>query len=307
MKHGSWITLLCLLLIPEDVIAKSLAITLDDSPRFATGYFDGPTRAKTLLAEIERHNIPQIAFFSVAKNLSGEGKERLLTYANAGHLMAHHSNNHEDFNNTSLQDYVAGFDQAKARLSKLPNYRKWYRFPYLREGNTSEKRDGMRKKLSEEGYLNAYITLNNYDWYLENLFQQAIKDNKNINFNALEQLYISLLMESIEYYDAMAVKYLGRSPKHVLLLHEMDITAMYLGNLVDELRKQGWQIISPERAFDDEIAQYKADKVFKYNPGRIGEIAYEKGQKKNLWHTSLSESYIKQRFDHEVLGAPRTN
>lgn len=304
MMHGCTkiLTSVFFVLLPTLLQAKSLAITLDDSPRFATGYFDGQTRASELLAEIKRHQIPQIAFFSVAKNLDEEGKERLMSYARAGHVVAHHSNAHEDFNKTSLEDYVLGFNQAEAVLKNFPNYQQWYRFPYLREGDTKEKRDGMRKLLKEKGYLNAYITLNNYDWYLENLFQQAVRQDLEIDFKALEKLYVGLLIESIEYYDEMAVKHLGRSPKHVLLLHEMDTTALFLGNLVDELRKKGWQIISPESAFDDEIAEFKAENVFKFNPGRIGEIAYSKGQKKGLWHSSLEEAYIKKRFDNEVLG-----
>lgn len=302
MWQGSLSTLLLLTLtFSFTVNAKSIAFTLDDSPRFASGYFDGPTRAKKLLAELKRHRVPQVAFFSVGQNVNEEGKKRLLAYAQAGHVIAHHSNTHPDFNKTSLEDYLADFNKAEAVLANLPNYKPWHRFPYLREGNTALKRDGMRALLKQKGYMNAYITLNNYDWYLEDLFQEAIKNKQDVDFDALQKLYVSLLMESIEYYDKMATSHLGRSPRHVLLLHEMDITALFLGDLVDELRTRGWQIISPELAFTDEIAQFQAKKVFKFNPGRIGEIAYSKGQKKGLWHSSLEENYIKQRFVNEVL------
>lgn len=294
-------TLIAVSLFSSGVMAKSLAITLDDSPRAARGYFDGPTRAKELLAEINRHNISQIAFFSVAKNVNGEGKERLLNFANAGHVIAHHSYAHADFNKTSLENYIANFERAENTLKTLPNYKRWFRFPYLREGDSEEKRDGMRSHLEKKGYINAYITLNNYDWYLENLFQKAIAKQQHINFEALKHLYIELIIEGIEYYDDMAIEYLGRSPKHILLLHEMDITALYLGDLVDALRKKGWSTITLEQALEDDIAGYRTKKVFKFNPGRIGEIAYDKGKRKGLWHHSLDEAYIKRRFDTEVL------
>ncbi|WP_243839278.1 polysaccharide deacetylase family protein [Pseudoteredinibacter isoporae] len=283
-------------------MAKSLAITLDDSPRSATGYFDGPTRAKELIAEIERHKLPQIAFFSVGNKADGEGKKRLIQYANAGHIIAHHSNTHLDFNKHSLSEYIADFEQAEPQLNTLPNYQRWHRFPYLREGDTQEKRDGMRRYLKEKGYLNAYITLNNYDWYLESLFQKAIAQQQKVDFEALQKLYVELIIESIEYYDQMAVEYLGRSPKHVLLLHEMDITALYLGDLVEALREKGWKTIPVKEAFHDDIADYQTKKVFKFNPGRIGEIAYDNGKRKGLWHHSLDETYIKRRFETEVLG-----
>ena len=302
MTHGRQLILLVVLAVfCEAAVAKSLAISLDDSPRHARGYFDGNTRASELISEIKRHNIPQVAFFSVGQHVHGEGRTRLMRYAEAGHVIANHTHTHADFNRTSLKDYITEFEQAESILKGFPNYRKWFRFPYLREGNTEAKRDGMRSYLEQKGYLNAYITLNNYDWYLENLFQQAVADNQPVDFEALGNLYVSLIVEGIEFYDVLAVKYLGRSPKHVLLLHEMDITALYLGDLVDALRNKGWTILPVADAFDDAIADYQAERVFKYNPGRVGEIAYSKGQKKGLWHHSLDESYIKARFDNEVL------
>jgi len=281
--------------------AKELAITFDDSPRFARGYFDGQTRAKKLIEALKSHNVEQVAFFSVGKNLDNEGINRLKLYADAGHIIANHTNSHPNFNQLALIDYQQDFIKAENLLKQFSTYKKLFRFPYLREGNTLLKRDGMRKALDELGYINAYITLNNYDWYIENLFQKAIKDSADFNFDKLRKFYVDVLVQSIEYYDAMAEKHLGRSPKHMLLLHEMDITALFIGDLVDELRARGWEIISPEQAYTDEIAQYKTDRILKHNPGRIGEIARDKGQTKGLWHESCDEEYLDIRFKKEVL------
>lgn len=282
-------------------LAKELAITFDDSPRFATGYFDGQTRAKKLIDTLKNHNVEQVAFFSVGKNLDSEGVNRLKLYAESGHIIANHTDSHPNFNQLNLTDYQQDFIKADKRLKQFKTYKNLFRYPYLREGNTVEKRNGMRVYLANLGYINAYITLNNYDWYIENLFQKAIKTDSNFNFDKLKTFYVDVLIQSIEYYDAMAVKYLGRSPKHVLLLHEMDITALFIGDLVDELRSRGWKIIAPEQAYTDEIAHYKTDRVLKNNPGRIGEIARDKGQIKGLWHESCDENYLDLRFNQEVL------
>lgn len=163
------------------------------------------------------------------------------------------------------------------------------------------KRDGMRKLLSEQGYTNAYITLNNYDWYIEVLFQRAVKEGRTVNLEKMRKFYVATLMESIEHYDQMAMRHLGRSPKHVLLLHEMDIAALFIGDLVDELRLRGWTIISPPEAYQDEIANYQTTSPLKFNPGRIGEIARDKGEHKNLWHKTLDEKYLEKAFNEQVL------
>lgn len=297
-----YLVLLFSLLLATPSIAKQLAITFDDSPRSAEGYFDGPTRAKKLINELNKHNIKQVAFFSVANKLDKEGQQRLQTYNDAGHLIANHTFSHPDFNKMRLSDYQQNFVKAHDKLKGYSNFVNWFRFPYLREGDTPTKRDGFRQTLQQYNYFNAYITLNNYDWYIENLFQNALREKQRINYEALQNLYVDIMVEGIEYYDELAIKHLGRSPKHVLLAHEMDITAMYIGDLVEKLRAKGWQVITPKEAYEDAIADYQTENVFRYNPGRIGEVAKDNGQKKNLWHSSLSEKYIKAQFDQKVLG-----
>jgi peptidoglycan/xylan/chitin deacetylase (PgdA/CDA1 family) len=296
------IALILLLAASSIAHAKELAITFDDSPRRADGYFDGPTRAKALLAELKRHNIPQVAFFSVSQNLDQEGMQRLQSYSNAGHIIANHTHSHPDFNQLSLQEYTDNVGKADQLLRDFPTFKKWFRFPYLREGDTATKRDGMRAYLQEHDYINAYITLNNYDWYIETLFQEAVSKGIRIDLEKLKNFYITTIIEGIEYYDQLALTHTGRSPKHVLLLHEMDITALFVGDLADALREKGWEIISPEKAYTDRIASYHMQSVLKYNPGRVGEIALDKEQKSDLWHRTLNENYLRGRFESEVLG-----
>ncbi|MFC6632414.1 polysaccharide deacetylase family protein [Microbulbifer taiwanensis] len=295
-------TALALLLAFSSIAqAKELAITFDDAPRSANGFFDGPTRAKTLLAELQRHKIAQVAFFSVSQKLDREGMQRLQAYSDAGHIIANHTHSHPDFNQLSLLEYTDNVDRADELLSDFPTFRKWFRYPYLREGDTQVKRDGMRAYLQENGYLNAYITLNNYDWYIETLFQEAIEKGLHVDMEKLKTFYIDVISAGVDYYDQLAVTHTGRSPKHILLLHEMDITALFVGDLADALRSKGWHIITPEQAYTDEIAGYRTQGVMKYNPGRVGEIARDKGQKSRLWHETLDEGYLRKRFKAEVL------
>lgn len=281
--------------------SKEIAITFDDSPRHAKGYFDGNTRSKKLIDELRSHHVKQVAFFSVSERLNKEGIERLNRYAKAGHIIANHTHSHPNINQLTLENFSQDFLMAHNKLKSFDNYSKLFRFPYLREGDTRLKRDGMRQLLREHGYRNAYITLNNYDWYIEVLFQRAIKKGEEVDMGRMKAFYVDMIMESIEYYDQMAVTRLGRSPKHVLLLHEMDISALFIGDLVDELRKRGWSIISPLEAYKDEIADYQIDTPLKYNPGRIGEIARDKGQKTGLWHHTLDEKYLDEMFSLRVL------
>lgn len=281
--------------------AKEIAITFDDSPRFAVGYFSGPTRAQKLLSTLKKAKTEEVAFFSVSSKLDEEGRKRLESYANAGHIIANHTHTHPDFNQLTASEYIDDFKKADQLLARFANFQKWFRFPYLREGNEGPKRDLMRETLNEMNYKNAYITVNNYDWYMETQFQEAVKKNPKLDLNKLKNYYVENLLKAVEFYDQMALKHLGRSPKHVLLLHETDINALFVGDLIKSLRDKGWKIISPKVAYTDEISKFSLSETMKFNPGRIGEIAFSKGQKSGLWHESCDETFLDKEFQLKVL------
>lgn len=281
--------------------AKEIAITFDDSPRHAKGYFDGPTRAQKLIEGLKKAKVTQAAFFSVSSFMDDEGLARVQAFANAGHIIANHTHTHPNFNRTSAEDYKADFLKADIELSKIKNFEKWFRFPYLREGNDLKKRDFMRQALMDKKYFNAYITVDNSDWYMEEQFQIALKNKVKIDFEKLKKYYVSVLIDSAEYYDQMALQALGRSPKHVFLLHETDLNALFIEDLVNELVKKGWKIITPGEAYKDPISKYQTQKILNYNAGRVAEIANDKGQSFELWPKFSDKKYLDQEFKKQVL------
>lgn len=111
---------------------------------------------------------------------------------------------------------------------------------------------------------------------MEALLQDAIASGRRINFDQLRKIYIKVLTDNIEFYDVMAQRTLKRSPKHVLLLHENDLAALYISDLVASLKNKGWSIISVENAYTDPIAKIEPDTFF-LGQGRVAAIAYAKG------------------------------
>jgi peptidoglycan/xylan/chitin deacetylase (PgdA/CDA1 family) len=255
---------------------REIAITLDDAPRENTAHFDGVTRAAKLLETLKRADVGQIAFFCNSARMDAEGAARIKAYADAGHLIANHSHTHADLHKVGVQAFVADLNSADQVLRGVTNFRPWFRFPYLHEGTTVEVRDALKSELKTRGYLSAYVTVDTWDWYMDGMLQDAIAAGKTIDFDRLRGAYVDLLADSVEYYDEVAVKELGRSPRHVLLLHENDLAALYLGDLVKRLRKNGWKIISPDLAFKDPIASVEPDTLW-LGQGRVIALAATKG------------------------------
>jgi peptidoglycan/xylan/chitin deacetylase (PgdA/CDA1 family) len=307
--HSLILSVSLLIACLSEANAKEIAFTFDDSPRFATGFFDGPTRAQKLIDELYQHDLSGFVFFSnpssAGKPMNEEGKARLNAYSKAGHIIANHTYAHGNINELNIEEYLQGIKLADTALKQYPTFKKWFRFPYLREGNTLEKRDAVRQYLKELGYINGYVTADTYDWYMEVLFQKAIKEaaksGTQIDMDKLRKFYVNTLVDNIEFADKRAQHYLGRSPKHVLLLHETDLSALFVGDLADAIRKKGWKIISTEEAYTDDIANFEMQAVYPWNPGRIGEIALESGKKPLDRPASLTEKGLEILFTEMVL------
>jgi peptidoglycan/xylan/chitin deacetylase (PgdA/CDA1 family) len=274
---------------------REIAITLDDAPRDDTAHFDGATRTSKLLATLKRAKVEQIAFFCNSAGMDAAGAARIQAYADAGHLIANHSHTHADLDQVGVQNFVADLDAADRALRGFKNFRPWFRFPYLHEGRTVEVRDALRGELKKRGLLSAYVTVDTFDWHMDRMFQDALEAGKKIDLDRLREAYVDLLMDSIEFYDEAAVKELGRSPRHVLLLHENDLAALYLGDLIKRLRQNGWKIISPDRAFQDPIASVEPDTLL-LGQGRVIAIAAAKGYR-GPWGRWEDEAKLQQEFE----------
>lgn len=222
-------------------------------------------------------------------------ERRLQSYASAGHIIANHTHSHPDLRETDLTSYLDDIKQAHRLLKHFVNFRPWFRYPFLSEGDTREKRDGVRNALEEMNYQNGYVTVDTYDWYMDWLVQDAINSGKKVYFDKLRKVYIKVLAESIDFYDDLARRVLGRSPKHVLLLHENDLAAMFVKDLVEHLEKNGWTIISAEEAYTDPIADIEPDTFF-LGQGRVAALAHLAGDP-GPFRKWESEAALQQLFN----------
>lgn len=286
---------------------KRVALTFDDVPRFAGAWFTPEERTDKLIAELEEAGVEQAAFFVTPGNLEkaqGPGGEaRIARYVAAGHVIANHSYSHLWSSRTETAEYLADIDKAAEWLEGRDGYRPWYRFPYLDEGGRDlEKRNAYRAGLAERGLVNGYVTIDNYDWSLDGFANKAKREGLAVDEAKLCALYAETLVETSDFYDGIAREQLGRSPAHVLLLHETDIAANCIGTLVDAYRAGGWEIVTADEAFADPIAKIEPDTWF-LGSGRIAAIAHVNGvAPRDLVHERTDEEMLEMLFEERVMG-----
>jgi peptidoglycan/xylan/chitin deacetylase (PgdA/CDA1 family) len=286
---------------------RSISLTFDDATLGDGPVFTGIERTGRLIDTLSQAGVDEAMFFVTMGNVAragDSGPDRIMAYAGAGHALGNHSHSHLWYWQTPSDDYIADLDRAIDGLKNYDHVTSYYRFPFLDEGRSLEKRDTFRDALKARGMQNGYVTIDTYDWSLDRLVQKAKAAGVQFNIDDLRDLYVDVIVTSTEFYDAMARKTLGRSPHHVLLLHENDLAALFVGDLVRELKKRGFRIIPATEAFRDPIAAREPDTLY-LGQGRIAALAHEAGwQPKDLVSPTEDEDYLRRRFEAEVVELP---
>ncbi len=269
-----------------------IALSFDDAPWGQGAFLTGPQRTDSLIDKLHDLGINQVVFFCVTERLGyHRGHERLRRYADAGFLLGNHSHTHPEPPADNVSGYVADIIEAHDSLKQFAGFVPWFRYPRLDEGRTRLSRDAIRVALDSLGYRNGYVTVDTWDWFLAQRCREMRRAGRSTNFEKLGEIYVEMIWGSIMFYDSLAREILHRSPDHVLLLHENDLAALYIDDLVRKIRSQGWSIISPVEAYRDTIAAMVPD-VLENNQGRIVALARERGYQGPGRHHAENAAYV---------------
>jgi peptidoglycan/xylan/chitin deacetylase (PgdA/CDA1 family) len=245
--------------------AQSVAFTFDDGPRLAeTPLLSPQQRNQALLDALAAHKVSAALFVTC-----GNGADQPAGYAlaqawgRAGHAIGNHTMTHLDLNSAqvTLAQYQQEISDCDRITATLPGYQKWFRFTFLREGNTPEKRDGMRAFLAQTGYRNAYVSLDTSDWRLDEKLNAVLRANANADLTPIRQAYLSHLRQRAEAYRGLSRQLEGRDIPQVILLHHNLINALWLKDAIQQFKDMGWTIITPAQAFADPVYQQPPEKL----------------------------------------------
>jgi peptidoglycan/xylan/chitin deacetylase (PgdA/CDA1 family) len=135
--------------------AQSVAFTFDDAPNMqALPRLTAAQRNAAMLAALAKHKVKAALFVTAGYGADQPpGNALVRAWGEAGHVIGNHTMTHPDLNSeaVSLAQYQKEILDCDAIIRPMPGYRKWYRFTFLREGKTPEKRDGMRQFPAQQG------------------------------------------------------------------------------------------------------------------------------------------------------------
>lgn len=273
---------------------KRIAITIDDAPSPSTPLFTGQQRALSIIDHLRKAEAPPIGVFAIGSHVVDFGAEQLRLYGLAGHAVCNHTYSHRSLKNCSAESYVLDIQKAEKILKDLPGYCNMFRYPYLDEGYPSQTQK-VNSALKDLGYTNARITINNCDYYMSHILQKALHAGKRIDYEKLRTVYLKVMLECVDYFDGWFALQ-GKHPlNHVLLMHSNDLTALYIGDLVQALRDRGWTIISIHDAYKPVPSD------FKNAPAKIADADSVNPASARNSPKGMSANYLSELFRQEKV------
>jgi peptidoglycan-N-acetylglucosamine deacetylase len=279
--------------------APQFSITMDDFTWTNAVKLSANERNEAILNTLYSHS-HKAALFVIGRNIDNpEGKQLLSAWDKAGHMIGNHSYSHRNFNEptTDVHAYQEDILIAEALLKEFPRFRKYFRFPMLKEGDTIAKRDAMRVFFARHGYRNGHVTIDNSDWAIDQRLTARLKKDPNADLKPYREFYLEHMWARAEYYDSLAQRVLNRRVKHTVLVHFNLLNGLFLGDLLDMYKAKGWKLVDAEEAFTDPVFSAKP-KIVPAGQSIVWSLAKEKGTiARSLRYPAEDSEYENARMD----------
>ena len=229
-------------------------VTIDDLP-IASRRLHATDEARAsltreLLEVLARHRVTAVGFVRTA-GVEGPADAALLaSWLAAGHELGNHGHRHLDYGRTSIEAYVADSERARAWLDAFLRERgralRFFRFPFLREGETPEKLEAMRAWLARTGQRNLPVTIDTQDWMYEEPWVLATRAGDAAAARRVGEEYLASLMVAVGHHERHATQVVGPGTPQVLLLHANAVGAGNWDRLFRWLTETGHRFATPD-------------------------------------------------------------
>ncbi|HEV3110856.1 MAG TPA: polysaccharide deacetylase family protein [Candidatus Binataceae bacterium] len=289
---------------PAQAIAPmQVAVTVDDLP------FDAPHLNRERMMAIERNIARALKVNDVRESYGfAIGIEAvkfpgsiaaLKDWLEEGYPLGNHTYSHLGLSTVSAAEYIADIerddqflnsvDPAAAPLQK----RRFFRYPYLEEGDNLEKREAVRDYLLRNGYRIAEVTIDYQDWAWDDAYLRCIGEH---NTNAVQWLRLHVLdaaRRHLRRSQKLAQLIFGRDIKQILLLHLSTLNSLALQDVLKAMRIDGVRFITLEEALADPV--YQIDPKVVSSGGRT--FLSQMSEARHLKDPYLETVYTEQMLD----------
>ena len=247
-----------------------VALTFDDLPA-AGSLPPGENRSKiatALAAALKANHLEGTYGFVNAIKLENDpdAQQALHIWLDAGMNIGNHTWSHISLTSNTVEDYeknIALNETALAAYGQMRDWH-WFRYPFLWEGDTPDKRRAVRAYLQDHGYRVAQVTLDFEDYAWNDAYTRCSAKPNDAALAWLKQSYLETATEYIKLGREEEQIAFGHEIPNVLLLHATAFTTLMLPDLLDLLRKQGFTFAALAEVERDPAYALDPDAALKY-------------------------------------------
>jgi peptidoglycan/xylan/chitin deacetylase (PgdA/CDA1 family) len=231
-----------------------LAITMDDPRLKLDTNLKWQEANSRILKALDARSIRAALFVCGMRIDEYDGGKLLSAWDQAGHMICNHSYSHLNYcGPTSYADFAVDFLKNEKIITPYQNKSLFFRYPFLKEGDTADKRDRFRALLKESGYRVGHVTIDASDWYVNQRLADRLAKEPKTAVQPYRDYLISHLLDRASFYRQLALDVLGRDIRHTLLIHYNALNALVLPDVMAAFETAGWQWIDASLAFQDEV------------------------------------------------------
>jgi peptidoglycan/xylan/chitin deacetylase (PgdA/CDA1 family) len=257
----------------SDVVSGSGA-ALDAHPVVALTFDDLPAAGSLPPGENRTKILTRLTDTLKEENLVGtygfvndvDAQQALRVWVDAGMNVGSHTWSHLSLSDNSAEKFENEIALNEPALIEYAGARDWhwFRYPFLWEGDTLEKRRAVRSYLQEHGYRVAQVSLDFEDYAWNDAYGRCSGKGDAAAIGWLKQSYLETAAEYIQLGREEQLIAFGHETPNVMLLHATAFTTLMLPDLLKQLRAEGFTFAALPDVEKDPTYALDPDAALKY-------------------------------------------
>jgi peptidoglycan/xylan/chitin deacetylase (PgdA/CDA1 family) len=276
-----------------------VALTMDDPNVSFASRMPWQEANQRILGALKARQLNAALFVCGMRVDRPEAQGLVAEWNDAGHLICNHSYSHLMFTDpaVSYSEFAADFIRNEPIIAPYRQRTQLFRYPFLKEGDTAEKRDRFRSLLNEHQYKVGHVTIDASDWYVDQRIRERLEKDPKANLDPYRNYLVAHLLDRAVFYRKLSLDVLGREIPHTLLVHYSYMNALFLPAVLEAFSQAGWEWIDANRAYEDPIFQ-RAPQTLPAGESLIWALAKESGKFDSvLRYPGEDDKYEKPKMD----------
>lgn len=251
---------------------REIAITIDDLPLVASK-MDTPgnqqratERFSKIIEALTENKVPATGFVIAGAIAKGQWAF-LEQFRNAGFMLGNHTYSHYNLNQMNADKYIADIDRADKILTPLLTEPKYFRYPYLAEGNKNSK-PKILNYLAQKHYEIAPVTIDSKDFrFNEELYHIPFRQREGY-IGKIKARYLAYIWQQTLNAEKRAN---GQPVKQILLIHANLLNSYVLGDIIQMYKQNGYTFISLTEALKNPAPALTVPAIEAANPDKTSD------------------------------------